>query len=200
LFVFGFLRWITTLQFTWTVNSLAHYTGTREYNKDIKPADNWFVSVLTLGEGWHNYHHTYPNDYSCADKNAWIEYNPSTALIDTLALLGMVYDRKITKEKSNRITQSIMSEMLPLVGSRGSYKVTVNDHRALRMWLFEAKDTIEGYNKISQHKLIDVTGNVDDFLKDLADCNKSPLPFKTKLKNTFKLYHMDRVILADKRN
>jgi stearoyl-CoA desaturase (delta-9 desaturase) len=94
LFVFGFLRWIMTLHLTWTVNSLAHYTGSRKYNKDIKPTDNWWLSVLTIGEGWHNYHHTYPYDYTSAEKHALIQYNPSAMLIDTLALSGMVYDRK----------------------------------------------------------------------------------------------------------
>ena len=53
---------------------------------------------------------------------------------------------------------------------------------------------------MSQHKLIDVTGNVEDLMEDLVDCNKLPSPFRTKSKNTFKLYHMDRIILADKRN
>jgi hypothetical protein len=66
------------------------------------------------------------------------------------------------------------------------------------MWLFEAKDKIEGYNKISQNKLIDVTGNVDDFMKDLVVSCKTPIPVVTKMKNMFKLYHMDRIRLADK--
>lgn len=198
LFAFGFFRWIFTLQCTWTVNSLAHYTGTREYNKEIKPADNLLVSVLTLGEGWHNYHHAYPYDYSCADKNALIQYNPSKVLIDIMALSGMVYDRKVTKDKSSKITQSVMSDMLPLVGCHDSYKITINDHRALRIWLFETKDKIDGFNKISQDKLIDVTGNVDDFMKDLVVSSKTPIPFVTKMKNMFRLYHMDRIRLADK--
>jgi stearoyl-CoA desaturase (delta-9 desaturase) len=198
LFAFGFLRWIFTLQCTWTVNSLAHYTGTREFNKDIKPANNWLVSILTIGEGWHNYHHTYPYDYSCAEKSALVQYNPSTVLIDLMALLGMVYDRKITKDKSNKITQSIISDMLPFIGRSDSYKVNLKDHRALRMWLFETKDKIEGYNKISQYKLIDIEGDVDEFMNDLVLSSKKPIPLITKTKNMFRLYNMDRIRLADK--
>ena len=119
---------VCTLHCTCTVNSLAHYTGKREYNKDIKPADNLLVAIFTIGEGWHNHHHTYPYDYSCAAKTALIKYNPSAVSIDIMAFFGMVYDRKVTKDKSNRIAQSIMSDMLPFV---------------VRMWLFEAKDKIE---------------------------------------------------------
>ena len=127
-----------------------------------------------------------------------IQYNPSTVLTDIMALFGMVYDRKVTRDKSNQIIQSIMSEMLPFIGRRESYRITMNDHRALRTWLFEAKDNIEGSCKITQNKLIYVTGNVDHFMSDLVVSSKTPVPVITKMKNTFKLYHMGRIRLADR--
>jgi stearoyl-CoA desaturase (delta-9 desaturase) len=37
--------------------------GTRPYNKNIEPTNNIFVSIITLGEGWHNWHHEYPKDW-----------------------------------------------------------------------------------------------------------------------------------------
>lgn len=47
--------------------------------------------MLTLGEGFHNYHHVFPWDYRSAEiKNI----NYTTYFIDMFAKLGLVYDLK----------------------------------------------------------------------------------------------------------
>jgi stearoyl-CoA desaturase (Delta-9 desaturase) len=62
--------------------------GTRPFNKDILPSDNWFVSVIALGEGWHNFHHKYPRDWR-ASKDEWWMINPSATLIRIWRLMGL---------------------------------------------------------------------------------------------------------------
>ena len=42
---------------TFTVNSLAHIFGKRRFATDDNSRNNWFVALITLGEGWHNNHH-----------------------------------------------------------------------------------------------------------------------------------------------
>lgn len=44
-------------------NILCHVTGYRNYETDDKSTNNVLVSVLTLGEGWHNNHHKFPQEY-----------------------------------------------------------------------------------------------------------------------------------------
>jgi stearoyl-CoA desaturase (delta-9 desaturase) len=85
-FLTNFIRIVLVLNFTWFVNSLAHYEGNRQYDNTLKACDNLFVSIITMGEGWHNYHHSYPKDYraSPADK-----YNPTTCFIDFTRKLGL---------------------------------------------------------------------------------------------------------------
>ena len=51
---------------------------------------------------------------------------------------------------------------------------------------------------ISQYKLIDIEGDVDEFMTDLVDSSKKPIPLIVKMKNMFRLYNMDRIRLADK--
>ncbi len=58
LFIAGTLRYVMVLHSTWFVNSFAHWYGDRPYNPNINPAENFFVTLCTGGEGWHNYHHT----------------------------------------------------------------------------------------------------------------------------------------------
>jgi stearoyl-CoA desaturase (delta-9 desaturase) len=46
---------------TFAVNSLAHRFGARRFDTRDDSRNNWFVSALVLGEGWHNNHHRFPN-------------------------------------------------------------------------------------------------------------------------------------------
>ena len=47
------------------VNSVAHHWGPRPY-KNIPPAESLFTAVVANGEGWHNWHHSYPFDYAAS--------------------------------------------------------------------------------------------------------------------------------------
>ena len=44
---------------TFTVNSLAHIFGSRRFATEDNSRNNFFVALITLGEGWHNNHHYY---------------------------------------------------------------------------------------------------------------------------------------------
>ncbi|XP_011499801.1 PREDICTED: acyl-CoA Delta(11) desaturase-like isoform X2 [Ceratosolen solmsi marchali] len=87
------IRYVWLLNATFLVNSFAHMWGNRPYNRDVKPTENASVSFFTLGEGWHNYHHSFPWDYKAAELPSY-GLNPSTAFIETMARLGLAYDLK----------------------------------------------------------------------------------------------------------
>ena len=93
---YGFLgvmvRYCCALHFTWLVNSYAHLYGDRPYDKRINPADTKLVAFFANGEGFHNYHHKFPQDYATGEFG-WY-YNPTCMFIDLGAYLGQVYDRK----------------------------------------------------------------------------------------------------------
>ncbi|XP_054152649.1 acyl-CoA desaturase 3-like [Oppia nitens] len=90
----GVLRTCVILNHLFTVNSIAHYVGWRPYDRHILPTENRLVIYLSLGEGNHNYHHTFPWDYSSSEQNCWEFYNPSTFFIKSMQWLGMAYDLK----------------------------------------------------------------------------------------------------------
>jgi stearoyl-CoA desaturase (delta-9 desaturase) len=79
-------RVLILLHSVWCVNSLAHYTGDKPYNPDLEAKQNAFVSFLTLGEGWHNYHHAYPKDYKASEAH---QFNPTTYFILLTKWFGM---------------------------------------------------------------------------------------------------------------
>ncbi|XP_066998944.1 acyl-CoA Delta-9 desaturase [Anabrus simplex] len=91
-----FFRMITVLNITWLVNSAAHMYGTRPYNNHIEPVESNIVAFLSLGEGWHNYHHCFPWDYRAAELG--MKHDLSTKVIDFMARRGWVYDLKFASE------------------------------------------------------------------------------------------------------
>ncbi len=55
-----FLRTVVGLHSTWMVNSITHTWGKRRFATRDLSTNNWFVALLTFGEGWHNNHHAHP--------------------------------------------------------------------------------------------------------------------------------------------
>ncbi|XP_063817503.1 stearoyl-CoA desaturase [Pseudophryne corroboree] len=91
------LRYALVLNATWLVNSAAHMFGNRPYDKNINPRENRFVAIGAIGEGFHNYHHTFPYDYSSSEFG--IRYNLTTCFIDLMGYLGLASDcKKVSKE------------------------------------------------------------------------------------------------------
>jgi stearoyl-CoA desaturase (Delta-9 desaturase) len=45
------------MQCTFCINSIAHYIGEATFSDSRTPRDSHFVSYLTFGEGYHNFHH-----------------------------------------------------------------------------------------------------------------------------------------------
>ena len=91
-------RYMLHLNVTWLVNSAAHLWGSRPYDKDINPSENLFVAFAVVGEGFHNYHHTFPYDYSTSEFGPW--FNLSTVFIDLMAMVGLAWDRKKVSSKA----------------------------------------------------------------------------------------------------
>ncbi|XP_054156175.1 acyl-CoA Delta-9 desaturase-like [Oppia nitens] len=91
-FVCALLRYTWTLNMTWLVNSAAHFWGRRPYDKHISPAENAVTIIGAIGEGFHNYHHTFPWDYATSELGP--KFNLTTCFIDTCAYLGWAYDLK----------------------------------------------------------------------------------------------------------
>jgi len=103
-FVCGIFRYTAVLNATWLVNSAAHLWGNKPYDKHINPSENVFVAFGAIGEGFHNYHHTFPHDYATSE---WgISINLTTLFIDAMAWLGLADSRrKVSEETVERRSQ-----------------------------------------------------------------------------------------------
>jgi stearoyl-CoA desaturase (delta-9 desaturase) len=75
---------------TFFVNSLAHYLGDQAYSDLHTAFDSMITALLTLGEGYHNYHHEFPQDFRNGIR--WYQYDPTKWTIMALHYLGLAYD------------------------------------------------------------------------------------------------------------
>ena len=71
---------------TWFVNSLSHIFGSRPYDTGDLSTNNWFVALLTFGEGWHNNHHMSPT--SARHGLRWYQFDMNWIAICILEKLG----------------------------------------------------------------------------------------------------------------
>lgn len=71
--------------------------GTHPYDKHIRPVEFKLLSFLTAGEGFHNYHHTFPWDYRTAELG--YSLNHTKLFIEIMAKIGWAYDLKSVPKK-----------------------------------------------------------------------------------------------------
>jgi len=77
---------------TYTINSLSHVFGRQRYRTGDTSRNNWLLAIITLGEGWHNNHHFYPN--STRQGFYWWEIDVSYYVLKVLSWLGIIWDLK----------------------------------------------------------------------------------------------------------
>ncbi|MFH4981530.1 hypothetical protein AB6A40_008239 [Gnathostoma spinigerum] len=91
-------RYVGTLHFTFLINSAAHKFGFKPYDSGITAVDSFWLSVIALGEGGHNFHHTFPQDYRTSEYSGI--YNVTKHFIDLLAYIGWVSNRKVVSSET----------------------------------------------------------------------------------------------------
>ena len=92
----GFLRIAIIHHTTFFVNSLAHTLGEPKFNAEVSARDNWLVALLTLGEGYHSFHHRFPADYRNGIR--WYQWDPAKWWIRGLKAVGLASDLRATPE------------------------------------------------------------------------------------------------------
>jgi stearoyl-CoA desaturase (delta-9 desaturase) len=91
MFVWGFLiSTVVLYHAVYTINSVAHVIGGRRYETTDDSRNNWFLALLTLGEGWHNNHHYYPG--STRQGFYWWEIDLTYYGLVGLSWIGLVWD------------------------------------------------------------------------------------------------------------
>lgn len=89
-------------------DSAAHLFGYRRFNDDSTSTNNWFIAILTLGDGWHNNHHAQPR--AASNHIGWWEFDPNGWTIFAMEKMGLVWN--VQRRAKSRV---------PLAGAAPTY-------------------------------------------------------------------------------
>ncbi len=92
LFIGFFWSTVAVYHATFCINSLAHVHGDKDYVTGDESRNNWWLAIITMGEGWHNNHHAY--QYSVRQGFRWWQIDPTYYIILGLSKLRLVWDLK----------------------------------------------------------------------------------------------------------
>jgi stearoyl-CoA desaturase (delta-9 desaturase) len=102
----GVARIVVLQHCTFCINSLCHYLGDRPYSSKCSARDSWIMAIVTLGEGYHNYHHEFQYDYRNGVK-PW-QFDPTKWVIWILSKLRLA--RKLRRVPEERILLAELAE------------------------------------------------------------------------------------------
>ncbi len=97
-----FVRLVLMYHSTWFVNSASHMFGYRTYKTNDLSTNNWWVAIVSWGEGWHNNHHAF--QFSARHGLRWFEFDPVWWIIKLLAWVKLAREIKVpTLEMRQRL-------------------------------------------------------------------------------------------------
>ncbi len=86
----GAVRMLVLHHMTYSINSLCHFFGRRDYATEDHSRNLLWLALPTLGEAWHNNHHAFPT--SASHGLSWRQPDISALVIRTMARLGLCWD------------------------------------------------------------------------------------------------------------
>lgn len=84
-----FISTVALFHGTCTINSLAHLFGSRRYDTPDESRNNFWLALITLGEGWHNNHH----QYSATARQGfyWWEIDVTYYILKLMSAVGLIH-------------------------------------------------------------------------------------------------------------
>jgi stearoyl-CoA desaturase (delta-9 desaturase) len=97
-FLWGYLvSTVVLYHCTFAINSLAHLWGTRRFDTPDESRNNFWLALVTFGEGWHNNHHYSPG--SCRQGERWWELDITYLALKALSWFGIVRELRPFRSK-----------------------------------------------------------------------------------------------------
>ncbi len=153
----GFLRVVVIHHTTFFVNSLAHKAGARTFDAHCSARDNWAVAFVTLGEGFHSFHHRFPSDFRNGIR--WFDWDPAKWFIRILRVTGQatqlrrVPEPMIEQAKMEAVVRelepklSVIPETLAEEVRRRIDSARAQFEHSLALWRQQAEERAHGMSK-----------------------------------------------------
>ncbi len=167
--------------FSWFINSIAHTWGSQSFSQEHTAVDNYLISLVTFGEGYHNYHHTFANDYRNGIK--WYHFDPSKWVIWTLSKLHLATG--LRRISSYRIKERMVIETKEELTAKLK-TLWVDNKKSLEQRVENLTDDL--LSKLSEMKALAIEYNTS---KKEGICKSQLKSLKNKLKVLEKNLHTE---------
>jgi len=106
--VAGFLRLVVQWHATFAVNSFAHWIGSQPYSTANSARDSVWTALISMGEGYHNFHHRFQADYRNGVR--WYHFDPTKWFVWSMEKVGLTSDlRRTSPETIERAKATVLS-------------------------------------------------------------------------------------------
>ncbi len=127
-----FVSTVLVYHCTFAINSLAHVYGNQRYITGDDSRNNWFLALITLGEGWHNNHHHY--QASTRQGFRWWEIDITFYILKMLSWVGLVWElrsppREVVRNEK-RLRPSVIEKVAHELAGSFSVDAITADIRA----------------------------------------------------------------------
>jgi stearoyl-CoA desaturase (Delta-9 desaturase) len=146
----GAVRLLLAYHATFSINSFAHLIGAQPYSDRNSSRDSLLTALVSMGEGYHNYHHTFPSDY----RNGVLahQFDPTKWILRTCAAIGLARNLKrapapaIVRARLRMDERRLAARTLPPVAQERLQDLRAAIERAGTRWhdlvtQFEARKT-----------------------------------------------------------
>jgi stearoyl-CoA desaturase (delta-9 desaturase) len=110
LLVAGFLRLVIQWHLTFSINSIAHWIGRQPYGAGTSARDSFVTALLSLGEGYHNFHHRFQADYRNGVR--WYHFDPTKWFVWSMARVGVTHGLTRTPRAAIERARQLAAEAL----------------------------------------------------------------------------------------
>ncbi|KAL4076410.1 hypothetical protein V8B97DRAFT_1921978 [Scleroderma yunnanense] len=166
-FVFAsLLRMIFVHHSTFCINSVCHWLGDRPYDDKLTPRDSILGVIVTLGEGYHNFHHQFPMDYRNGHK--WYHYDPAKWFIWTCEKVGLASNLKTFSD--NEVQKAELTVQLKHLRQRQEVLAWPVEQHELPVITWEDYQT-----QAESRALVCIAGHIHDVSEFVNDHPGGPL-------------------------
>jgi stearoyl-CoA desaturase (delta-9 desaturase) len=91
----GAVRILLLHHVTWSINSICHFFGRRQFRSQDESRNVWWLSLVSFGESWHNNHHAFPTSAYHGLRRLQVATDPGAWVIWLLERVGLAW--KVTR-------------------------------------------------------------------------------------------------------
>ena len=105
----GFLRLVVQWHATFSINSFTHLFGKQPFSIENSSRDSFVAALITLGEGYHNFHHRFQGDYRNGVR--WYHFDPTKWFVWSLSRVGITRElRRTARERIDQARQIVLEK------------------------------------------------------------------------------------------